>query len=105
MKKKTKTSFDSNIYIKAAKLIQSHEWLSSCTAVDMAANRGWSFANDLYVETMAPEGYDRISVFNIIKAIEIDSFTVMPSGWWIEKCSDFRIWLLCMMAACCKDMK
>lgn len=77
-------------YLKAAERVASGYSEFSCMAISL----GWNSSPErrLYRKTM---GFERESYPDpFIDAIHA---TGMPQ--------DFRVWLLCMMAACCDDME
>ena len=82
------------IYLRAAALIASGKERFSCHAV-MSANGTGDLVQD-YAETMSPVDGRKINVYDIEE----------EKGYFDRvECRNFRVLLLCMMAACCEDMK
>ena len=93
MKNKIEIS-SKEIYLNAAKQIFFGNQKYSCIAIDRQVHH-WkynSLARRLYEKTMHQnDNYSGILIS------DVDFATPDPRN--------FRVWLLCMMAACCDDMK
>lgn len=100
------------VYLHAAKLIANHEETFSCNAV-RTASHNFIMSSDpnvnLYQQIMGaphkewgadPDLY--LLPTDIEKAARGRTFGKKPESR--QRCRDFRVMLLCMMAACVKDM-
>ena len=90
-----KLSKRAKIYLKAAEAIASGEQEYSCSAV-MATGNGVNYNERfVYASTMSPDPYRELLIRDIEKAVNY---------WGSEAERDFRVLLLCMMAAVCDDL-
>ena len=91
-----KLSERAKIYLKAAEAIANGEQKYSCNAVRACDNEVPRYAERfLYVDTMSPEPHRELLVIDIEEAVNY-------GGPKAER--DFRVLLLCMMAAACDDL-
>ena len=86
-----KLSRRAEIYLKAAALVASGECEYSCNAVSKDNHE----ARFVYADIMSPEPNGELLIRDIEEAVDYGS----P-----EAERDFRVLLLCMMAAACDDL-
>ena len=86
-----------SVYLKAASDIANHKQFYSCRAVDESATQGeGQFLTDLYAQTMSPRKCGFLRVDDITRAVNAYNES--------QEARDFRVLLLCMMAAVCNDL-
>ena len=86
-----------SVYLRAASDIANHEQLYSCSAVDGSATQETGqFLTDLYAQTMSPRKCGFIRPDDIARAVNAYNES--------QEARDFRVLLLCMMAAVCNDL-
>lgn len=94
MKKCTKSFGE--VYRQAARDVAKGKEVYSCNAVSKLS----SPAQRLYVKTMSVAGRG-FNTFCIHEAVELHPVI----EWRSARCRNFRVLLLCMMAACWRDMR
>ena len=88
-----------SIYLQAAESLALDTDKYSCNAVRALSLE----ANRLYNSTMSPK-YRNLQVEDIVKAAHESSPINHWGGMNCDECRNFRILLLCMMAAVCNDL-
>ena len=81
------------IYLKAAKRVATGSYEFSCNAISYYSYK----ARDPYAKAMSPTGNGYLTINHIERAAGNDSCTTVAR--------DFRVLLLCMMAAACDDLE
>lgn len=85
---------DADIYIAAAERIFYRVDTFSCSAISMPGTK----ARKLYERTINPD--QKLNSYDFAAYLE-EQFGFEDE----ENIRNFRVWLLCMMAACCQDME